>query len=156
MYITLTKKLNNLSWGSLCSSLLCLKGVAFSPLLYLRTKTRESRARRAAPRRAGLCTPLASVVTRHCHAVNRIFAAPRRCVRNTADARPWWHYIPVKRFGWEENIYRQHILACTFSKFWKQIFLFSFEPKNEQNYFLNSVLASKMSQIKKMRVLYID
>ena len=35
------------------------------------------------------------------------------------------------------------------SKFQKQIFLFSIEPKNEQNYFLNSALASKMSQIKK-------
>ena len=32
------------------------------------------------------------------------------------------------------------------SKFQKQIFLFSFEPKNERNYFLNSVLVSKMSQ----------
>ena len=28
-------------------------------------------------------------------------------------------------------------------KFWKQIFLFWFEPKNEQNYFLISALASK-------------
>ena len=35
------------------------------------------------------------------------------------------------------------------SKFRKQIFLFSFERKNERNYFLNSALASKMSQIKK-------
>ena len=40
------------------------------------------------------------------------------------------------------------------SKFLKQIFLFSFEPKNERNYFLNSALASKMSQIKKMKALY--
>ena len=40
------------------------------------------------------------------------------------------------------------------SKFQKQIFLFSFEPKNEQNYFLNSSLASKMSQIKKMKVRF--
>ena len=29
------------------------------------------------------------------------------------------------------------------SKFHKQIFLFSFEPKNERNYFLISALASK-------------
>jgi hypothetical protein len=35
-----------------------------------------------------------------------------------------------------------------------QIFLFSFEPKNEQKYFLNSALASKMSQIKKMKALW--
>ena len=28
-------------------------------------------------------------------------------------------------------------------KFWKQIFLFSFEPKNERHYFLISALASK-------------
>ena len=35
------------------------------------------------------------------------------------------------------------------SKFQKQIFLFSFEPKTERNYFLNSALASKMSQMKK-------
>ena len=31
----------------------------------------------------------------------------------------------------------------------RQIFLPSFEPKNEQNYFLNSALATKMSKIKK-------
>ena len=35
------------------------------------------------------------------------------------------------------------------SKFQKQIFLFSFEPKNERNYFLDSALASEMSEIKK-------
>ena len=40
------------------------------------------------------------------------------------------------------------------SKFQKQIFLFSFEPKNERNYFLNSTLASKMGQIKKKKALY--
>ena len=40
------------------------------------------------------------------------------------------------------------------SKFQKQIVLFSFEQKNERNYFLNSALASKMSQIKKMKALY--
>ena len=40
------------------------------------------------------------------------------------------------------------------SKFQKQIFLFSFEPKNERNILLNSTLASKMSQIKKMKALY--
>ena len=40
------------------------------------------------------------------------------------------------------------------SKFQKQIFLFSFEQKEEWNYFLNSALASKMSQIKKMKALY--
>ena len=40
------------------------------------------------------------------------------------------------------------------SKFQKQIFLFSFEPKIERNYFLNAALASKMSQIKKMEALY--
>ena len=40
------------------------------------------------------------------------------------------------------------------SKFQKQTFLFAFEPKNERNYFLNSALASKMSQIKKMKALY--
>jgi len=37
------------------------------------------------------------------------------------------------------------------SKFQKKIFLFSFEPKNKRNYFLNSALASKMSQIKQER-----
>ena len=43
------------------------------------------------------------------------------------------------------------------SKFQKQIFMFSFEPKNEQNYFVNSALASKMDQIKKMKVpFYIN
>ena len=34
------------------------------------------------------------------------------------------------------------------SEFKKQIFLSSFEPKDEQNYFLNSALASKATQIK--------
>jgi hypothetical protein len=38
------------------------------------------------------------------------------------------------------------------SKFQKQIFLFSFEPKMN-DFFLNSALASKMSQ-KKMKVFY--
>ena len=40
------------------------------------------------------------------------------------------------------------------SKFQKEIFLFSFEPNNERNYFLSSDLASKMSQIMKMKALY--
>ena len=34
------------------------------------------------------------------------------------------------------------------------ILLFSFETKNERNYFLNSTLASKMSRIKKMKARY--
>ena len=42
-------------------------------------------------------------------------------------------------------------LKLKVSKFQKQIFLFSFEPKNEWIYFWNSTLASKMSQIKKWR-----
>ena len=41
------------------------------------------------------------------------------------------------------------------SIFQKQIFLFSIEPKNERNYFLNSALASKMSQIKQMKALIL-
>ena len=41
------------------------------------------------------------------------------------------------------------------SKFQKQIFLFSFEPKKERKYFVNSALASKMSQIKKMKGVFI-
>ena len=40
------------------------------------------------------------------------------------------------------------------SKFRKQIFLFSFEPKNERNYYLISALDCKMGQIKKMNVLF--
>ena len=40
--------------------------------------------------------------------------------------------------------------ALKVNKFQKQIILISFEPKNKWNYFLNSALASKMSQIKKM------
>ena len=35
------------------------------------------------------------------------------------------------------------------SKFQKQIFFFSFEQKNEQNYFFNSAVESNHSQIKK-------
>ena len=46
-------------------------------------------------------------------------------------------------------------LAIKVSKFQKPILLFSlFEPKNEQNYFLISTLASKMGEIKKMKALY--
>ena len=33
--------------------------------------------------------------------------------------------------------------------------MFSFEPKNERNSFLNSALAFKMGQIKKMKALYL-
>ena len=40
------------------------------------------------------------------------------------------------------------------SKFQKHLFLLSFEPKNERNYFLNSKLACKMGRIKKMKALY--
>ena len=40
------------------------------------------------------------------------------------------------------------------SKFQKQVFLFSFGPKNKRNYILNSALASKISHIKKMKTLY--
>jgi hypothetical protein len=40
------------------------------------------------------------------------------------------------------------------SKFQKQILLFSFEPKNEQNYFLIFALASKTDHIKKIKALY--
>jgi hypothetical protein len=39
-------------------------------------------------------------------------------------------------------------------KFQNQIFLPSFEPKNERNYFSNSAQASKMGQIKKIKALY--
>ena len=51
---------------------------------------------------------------------------------------------------------RFYIVILKVSKFQKQIFLFSFEPKNERNYFLNSALTSKVSQIKKMKALYYD
>ena len=40
-------------------------------------------------------------------------------------------------------IYRGTMQSLKVSKFHKQIFLFSFDPKNERNYFLISVLASK-------------
>ena len=48
--------------------------------------------------------------------------------------------------------------VCVFSllkvsKFQKQIFLFSFPPKNQQNYFLISALASEMGRIKKIESL---
>ena len=41
------------------------------------------------------------------------------------------------------------------SKFEKQTFLFSLEPKNKRNYFLNSALACKMSLIKILRLFII-
>ena len=44
--------------------------------------------------------------------------------------------------------------ALKVSKFQKQIFLFSFEPKDERNYFLISALASKNGLNKKMKALY--
>ena len=40
------------------------------------------------------------------------------------------------------------------SKFQKQLFLFSFEPKNKQNYFLISALAPKNGLNPKMKTLY--
>ena len=46
-------------------------------------------------------------------------------------------------------------LLIKVSKFQKQIFLFSFEPKYEPNFFLNSALASKMSQMKAYWILGI-
>ena len=60
---------------------------------------------------------------------------------------------------WHDNqednaLYASTTLSLKVSKFQKQFFLFSFEPKTKQNYFLNSALASKMSQIKKMKALY--
>ena len=53
------------------------------------------------------------------------------------------------------DLYLQRITRpLKVSKFQKQILLFSFEPKNEQNYIVNSAVASKMNQIKKMKALY--
>ena len=40
------------------------------------------------------------------------------------------------------------------SQFQKQMFLSSFEPKTKEIIFLNSALASKMRQIKKMKPFY--
>ena len=52
-----------------------------------------------------------------------------------------------------ELLYSWRVLLKV-SKFQKQIFFFSFEPKTKQNIFLYSALASKMSQIKKMKTYY--
>ena len=54
----------------------------------------------------------------------------------------------------QSNLY----LNCKgISHFQNQIFLFSFEPKNERAYNLNSALVSKISQIKENEgICYID
>ena len=53
---------------------------------------------------------------------------------------------------WFKSGYLTFLLKV--SKFQNQIFLFSFPPINERNCVLNSALASKTSQIKKMKALY--
>ena len=45
--------------------------------------------------------------------------------------------------------------ALKVSKFQKQIFLFSFEPKTQRNYLLISALASKKKLDQKKKALYI-
>ena len=56
--------------------------------------------------------------------------------------------LPNKK-AWEVD-FAAELRFVNVSKFQKQIFLFSFEPKDERNYFLISALASlKMDQIKK-------
>ena len=50
-----------------------------------------------------------------------------------------------------QGFIKQTLCLVQFSKFQKQIFLFSFEPINERNYFLTT---SKMGQIKKIKALY--
>ena len=59
---------------------------------------------------------------------------------------------PIVIKMWSDWIYR---LRPRVSKFHKQIFLFSFEPKNEQNHFLISALASKNGLIQKKWRLFI-
>ena len=51
----------------------------------------------------------------------------------------------------KESIVGMNLLAgwLKVSKFQKQIFLFSFEPKTQRNYFLISALASKKSSNQK-------
>ena len=51
-------------------------------------------------------------------------------------------------------LYNFSWIVLKVSKFQKQSFLISFEPKKERNYFLKFALASKISQIKKMKALY--
>ena len=49
----------------------------------------------------------------------------------------------------EESILFKVKFKLKVSLFWKQISLFSFEPKTEQNYFFISALASKKSSNQK-------
>ena len=49
--------------------------------------------------------------------------------------------LPNKK-AWEVD-FAAELRFVNVSKFQKQIFLFSFEPKDERNYFLISALASK-------------
>ena len=78
----------------------------------------------------------------------------RRAFRKLARTCQDTLVTPGKLAHWSQKRRRHKIVTLKVSKFPKQIFLFSFEPKNKQNYFLNSALASKMSQIKKMKALY--
>ena len=65
-----------------------------------------------------------------------------------------YEWIHHHEWNHHESFSYFHKVGLKVSKFQKQILLFSFEPKNKRNYFLNSALASKMSQIKKTKALY--
>ena len=67
----------------------------------------------------------------------------------TWGSKYWWNDVVIVL------LYLTIRNGLKVSKFRKQIFLFSFEPKNERNYFLISALRfwiSKMGQIKKIKV----
>ena len=58
------------------------------------------------------------------------------------------------RSQWGKSVYGVKLEYGKGQVILNEIFLFSFEPKTQRNYFLISGLASKMGRIKKMKTLY--
>ena len=68
-------------------------------------------------------------------------------VKNENNKTLLWLFFMLKKPKCEQWTILRFFLKI--SKFQTQLFLFPFEPKNEWEYFLNFVLASKISQIKR-------
>ena len=59
-------------------------------------------------------------------------------------------HLLVRKYDWDIWEWSKMFFEIKVRKFQKQILLFWFEPKNKQNNFLISALASKMGEIKKI------
>ena len=86
------------------------------------------------------------------HVINKKFHPARLLIYSINKQAGWPFFQPCSFIPFCSSI-REEIIKV--SKFQKQIFLFSFEPKNEQNYFLISALASKNGLNQKNERLFI-